>query len=966
MSLLDFVFCVPGLAFSGDTLKTGSLGGSETAGLCLARELAALGHHVTMFCNTPKVGVYDGVNYHQLDDFRRYARQAPHDVTVVQRAPQLFGQRMNSRLNVLWLHDMALGREANNFRSVLWNVDKVAVLSDYHAHQVGITYQIAEGELLWQTRNGIDLDLFPAAAAHDPYTLVFGARPERGLDVLLGEIFPALLKEEPALTLYLASYGNAVPQLRDFYEACGQKIDALGERCRHLQPMSKRDYYTLLASAGVYVYPTPSPLHKGFAEISCITAMECQAVGLPIVTSQRGALPETIARGAGVLLQGDPWTPEYRAKFVEAVLNYVRHPVDRIQAGNMGRALAQSLSWAKVAEQWAEDCERFIVERNESPSRLVRHFWRRSDIMAAKAVIADLEPGAERERLEALVAPWNFADAGAQGLSEQYEKIGQTHTEAYESSARETRFGVLKDWMERHPDAQRILDFGCAQAGYMGNLAQHLGRDWLGVDIDQHALRLASQHLRKHVTNPDARVRLKRGDASVDLSDEKPFDCLVAFEILEHVPDPTALLDSLERWVKPDGWVVITVPHGPWEWISYHTYEHRAHLWEYDQHDLRDLLGKKKNLRIDCLLGMVEQSCDEPIGWHLIQYQVDGTPTGTIDLTRKRRLQRPRETVSLLMIAGADAGQTMGWALDPDRLLVDEIIIGNCGGKMSDLAKLIAEGAGARIIDVDDPVESGFEVPRNQLLPYATMDWVLWHDTDERLINGARALKYLRSRGYYTGLAFKQHNFSCESRQDPMTPIRLFRRGPRADGAVMRWHGMVHEHPEYKVNEGVGQWIVITDAHLAHLGYLSDDTVIRKYNRNLLLLRRDIERNPDRVLQKHYLCRDLIVHVNGDLNMTGGVLTPDIKMRCDEVVRLYREYFLGKPVFLNTDTIQYYSRALEILGEGVEVQWAWGADGQASEMGEPRKVRLANYDEVEREFNWRLRELVTPKLAEWW
>ena len=45
----------------------------------------------------------------------------------------------------------------------------------------------------------------------------------------------------------------------------------------------------------------------------------------------------------------------------------------------------------------------------------------------------------------------------------------------------------------------------------------------------------------------------------------------------------------------------ITVPYGPWEYLSYDTYPHRAHIWEYDSHDLGDLFHGKKNCTVSVL-----------------------------------------------------------------------------------------------------------------------------------------------------------------------------------------------------------------------------------------------------------------------------------------------------------------------------------------------------------------------------
>ena len=54
-------FFVPGMPFDGSTLTHSSLGGSETAALCMARELAALKHSVKVFSNCPDISSHDGV-----------------------------------------------------------------------------------------------------------------------------------------------------------------------------------------------------------------------------------------------------------------------------------------------------------------------------------------------------------------------------------------------------------------------------------------------------------------------------------------------------------------------------------------------------------------------------------------------------------------------------------------------------------------------------------------------------------------------------------------------------------------------------------------------------------------------------------------------------------------------------------------------------------------------------------------
>jgi len=96
---VDIAMVVPGLPFDGTTIKTKSLGGSETAGYYMALELARRGHRVTMFTNG-QPGMYDGVCYQPLSAWQQYGTMHPHDIAIVQRVPELFSHRLNSKLNI--------------------------------------------------------------------------------------------------------------------------------------------------------------------------------------------------------------------------------------------------------------------------------------------------------------------------------------------------------------------------------------------------------------------------------------------------------------------------------------------------------------------------------------------------------------------------------------------------------------------------------------------------------------------------------------------------------------------------------------------------------------------------------------------------------------------------------------------------------------------------------------------------
>jgi hypothetical protein len=87
---LDIVLAVPGLPFNGETVQRQSLGGSETAGYYIARELAAMGpsrdrvlERRARACGTTSPTC-------PWTKWRGYSSFSSHDVNIVQRSPLMF------------------------------------------------------------------------------------------------------------------------------------------------------------------------------------------------------------------------------------------------------------------------------------------------------------------------------------------------------------------------------------------------------------------------------------------------------------------------------------------------------------------------------------------------------------------------------------------------------------------------------------------------------------------------------------------------------------------------------------------------------------------------------------------------------------------------------------------------------------------------------------------------------------
>jgi SAM-dependent methyltransferase len=96
----------------------------------------------------------------------------------------------------------------------------------------------------------------------------------------------------------------------------------------------------------------------------------------------------------------------------------------------------------------------------------------------------------------------------------------------------------------------RYLDVGCGSGGALG-VAQELGWRVAGVEMDAAAAAKARRY----------GARVHAGDLLGAPFAPGEFDCVTAFHVLEHVPDPVAAVRRMLEWLAPSGLLVIEVPN---------------------------------------------------------------------------------------------------------------------------------------------------------------------------------------------------------------------------------------------------------------------------------------------------------------------------------------------------------------------------------------------------------------------
>jgi 2-polyprenyl-6-hydroxyphenyl methylase / 3-demethylubiquinone-9 3-methyltransferase len=110
------------------------------------------------------------------------------------------------------------------------------------------------------------------------------------------------------------------------------------------------------------------------------------------------------------------------------------------------------------------------------------------------------------------------------------------------------------DWIDRRASlsGKRALDVGCG-GGILADAMARRGAQVLGIDLAGKPLRVAMLHAMEAQT-PNIEYREV---ATETLAAEQPgaFDVVTCMEMLEHVPDPGAIVKACATLARPGGWL---------------------------------------------------------------------------------------------------------------------------------------------------------------------------------------------------------------------------------------------------------------------------------------------------------------------------------------------------------------------------------------------------------------------------
>ena len=264
----------------------------------------------------------------------QHLKKQSYDCIILENRPG-YAYKLSHRVScklVLHLHNDLLNHNSKLHNEILHSLHKILTVSDYIKSRV---CTIEETDIVKTVHNGIDLKCFTAQAQshikreslglsqHD-FVLLFSGRINK--DKGVSELIDAMLKlkDTPDIKLLILGstfFGDADHE-DDFVKSLKAKSTEIADRISFTGfiPYSEMPQYLKIADVAVIpsVWDDPFPT----------TVLEAQAMGLPIITTIRGGIPEEVTDQNAILLDTDE---HFADNLSSAIMDLYQHPEKRQQ-----------------------------------------------------------------------------------------------------------------------------------------------------------------------------------------------------------------------------------------------------------------------------------------------------------------------------------------------------------------------------------------------------------------------------------------------------------------------------------------------------------------------------------------------------------------------------------------------------------------------------------------------------------
>jgi 2-polyprenyl-3-methyl-5-hydroxy-6-metoxy-1,4-benzoquinol methylase len=144
----------------------------------------------------------------------------------------------------------------------------------------------------------------------------------------------------------------------------------------------------------------------------------------------------------------------------------------------------------------------------------------------------------------------HFSEEGLNIFYNEYLSSRIEKTDAMEQ--RQKAYVLDKNWVSNFIKSGRVLDIGASGGFFLSNFSAKLW-DREGVEIGEDAAKFAKENFGIHIHTGKVE----------DMSFSTPFDLVMMRGVIEHIPDPIAILRKCCEILSPKGYLFITaMPNG--------------------------------------------------------------------------------------------------------------------------------------------------------------------------------------------------------------------------------------------------------------------------------------------------------------------------------------------------------------------------------------------------------------------
>lgn len=198
---------------------------------------------------------------------------------------------------------------------------------------------------------------------------------------------------------------------------------------------------------------------------------------------------------------------------------------------------------------------------------------------------ADLNQVWERYRGTELL--WDLSQHPEVTPFQKYTERGAYHWQTYQDvTVYHQRADFLVTHISRVVKQGRILDFGCGDGLFTNLVAKASCGEVIGIDLEEDAIKLAEQMTGKEkYEGPSPSFIL--GEVGPLPFKDSSFDAVYMLDVIEHLSNPAAVLQEVNRVLKEGGVFFLTTP----KW-DFHRVADPYHVVEYSPKELMDQLTR--------------------------------------------------------------------------------------------------------------------------------------------------------------------------------------------------------------------------------------------------------------------------------------------------------------------------------------------------------------------------------------